>query len=56
MAAFESHGWRWTKRSLLPIALIKIATKLLASANELSRQSDRLRSQVEGFFASIRAA
>jgi hypothetical protein len=24
MAAFEPPGWHWTKRSLLPIALIKI--------------------------------
>jgi methyl-accepting chemotaxis protein len=32
------------------------ATKLLSSANELSQQSDMLRSQVEGFFATIRAA
>jgi len=32
------------------------ATKLLSSASELSQQSDTLRTQVEGFFASIRAA
>ena len=32
------------------------ATQLLAAANELSQQSETLRSQVEGFFATIRAA
>ena len=32
------------------------ATQLLSAANELSRQSETLRSQVEGFFATIRAA
>jgi len=32
------------------------ATRLLSSANELSQQSDMLRNQVEGFFATIRAA
>ena len=32
------------------------ATQLLSSANELSQQSEMLRSSVEGFFATIRAA
>ncbi|MDO9561110.1 MAG: globin-coupled sensor protein [Bradyrhizobium sp.] len=32
------------------------ATQLLSSANELSQQSELLRSSVEGFFATIRAA
>jgi methyl-accepting chemotaxis protein len=32
------------------------ATRLLSSANELSRQSDTLRSHVDGFFAAIRTA
>jgi methyl-accepting chemotaxis protein len=32
------------------------ATQVLAAANELSQQSKTLRSQVEGFFAAIRAA
>jgi methyl-accepting chemotaxis protein len=32
------------------------ATRLLASANELSQQADVLRTQVEGFFATIRTA
>lgn len=32
------------------------AAQLLAAANELSQQSDTLRSQVEGFFTTIRAA
>jgi len=32
------------------------ATQLLAAANELSQHSQTLRSQVEGFFATIRAA
>jgi methyl-accepting chemotaxis protein len=32
------------------------ATQLLTAANELSVQSDTLRSQVEGFFSTIRAA
>ncbi len=32
------------------------ATQLLSSANELSEQSEMLRSSVEGFFATIRAA
>jgi methyl-accepting chemotaxis protein len=32
------------------------ATQLLAAANEISQQSQILRSQVEGFFSTIRAA
>ena len=32
------------------------ATPLLSSASELSEQSETLRTQVEGFFAAIRAA
>jgi methyl-accepting chemotaxis protein len=32
------------------------ATQLLGAANELSQQSETLRSQVQGFFAAIRAA
>jgi methyl-accepting chemotaxis protein len=32
------------------------ASQLLAAANELSQQSNALRSQIEGFFATIRAA
>jgi methyl-accepting chemotaxis protein len=32
------------------------ATRLLSSANELSRQSEMLRANVEGFFAAIRAS
>jgi methyl-accepting chemotaxis protein len=34
----------------------QIATRVLTAANELSRQSDTLRGQVESFFSRVNAA